>query len=75
VVVVANNEDLFWIAKVTYMDDKKIALCYYHYIINWNDKKIYKLHNSTRSCRPADLISHFFIKIMMIMKKSNFYQK
>jgi hypothetical protein len=34
VVVVANDEDLFWIAEVIYMDDKKIALYYYHYIIN-----------------------------------------
>jgi hypothetical protein len=37
VVVVANDKDLFWIA-----NDKKIALRYFHYTINWNDEKIYK---------------------------------
>jgi hypothetical protein len=50
VVVVANDKNLFWIAEVTDADDEKIALRYYHYTINRNDEKIYKLHNSTGSC-------------------------
>jgi hypothetical protein len=58
VVVVADDKDLFWIAEVTDVDDKKVALCYYHYMINRNDEKIYKLYNSTGSCGP-DIISHF----------------
>jgi hypothetical protein len=61
VVVVADNKDLFWI-EVTDANNEKVALCYYHYTINWNDEKIYKLHNSTRSYRPADIISHFSIE-------------
>jgi hypothetical protein len=28
-------------------------------MINQNDEKIYKLHNSTRSCGLADIINHF----------------
>jgi phenylacetate-coenzyme A ligase PaaK-like adenylate-forming protein len=59
VVVVADDKDLFWIAKVTDADDEKVALRYYHYMINRNEEKIYKLHNSTGSCGPADIISYF----------------
>jgi hypothetical protein len=43
VVIVADDKDLFWIAEVTDVDDKKVALHYYHYTINRNDEKIYKL--------------------------------
>jgi hypothetical protein len=43
VVVVADDKDLFWIAEVTDADDEKVALRYYHYTINRNDEKIYKL--------------------------------
>jgi hypothetical protein len=68
VVVVADDKDLFWIAEVTDVNDKKVALRYYHYLINWNDEKIYKLHNSTRSCGPADIISHFFTKDRIFTK-------
>jgi hypothetical protein len=58
VVVVANNKDLFWIAEVTDTDNKKIAFCYYHYVINWNNEKINKLYNSTRSCGPANCLGY-----------------
>jgi hypothetical protein len=68
VVVVADNKDLFWIAEVTDADDEKIALCYYHYTINRNDEKIYKLHNSTKSCGLADIISHFSIEDRIFTK-------
>jgi hypothetical protein len=44
------------------------ALHYYHYMINWNDEKIYKLHNSTKSCGPADIISHFSTKDRIFTK-------
>jgi hypothetical protein len=62
VVVVANNKDLFWIAKVTNSNDEKVAFSYYDYMINWNAEEIYKLHISTRSCRLADIISYFSTK-------------
>jgi hypothetical protein len=68
VVVVADDKDLFWIAKVTDADDKKIALHYYHYMINRNNEKIYKLHNSTRSYGLVDIISHFSTKGRILTK-------
>jgi hypothetical protein len=38
-----DDKDLFWIAKVTDTNNKKVALCYYHYTINRNDEKIQTL--------------------------------
>jgi hypothetical protein len=49
-IVVADDKDLFWIAEVTDANVEKVALHYYHYTINQNNEKIYKLHNSTKSC-------------------------
>jgi hypothetical protein len=69
---VADDKDLFWIAEVTNADDEKVALRYYHYMINWNDEKIYKLHNSTGSCGPANIISHFSQKIEFLPKMEEF---
>jgi hypothetical protein len=54
---VADDQDFFWIAEVTNANDEKVALCYYHYTNKLNDEKIYKLHNSTRSCRSANIIT------------------
>jgi hypothetical protein len=68
VVVVADDKDLFWIAKMTDADDEKVALCYYHYTINWNDEKINKLYNSTGSYKPADIIGHFSTKDRIFTK-------
>jgi hypothetical protein len=68
VVVVADDKDLFWIAEVTDTDDEKVALHYYHYTINRNDEKIYKLHNSTKSCGLADIISYFSTKDRIFTK-------
>jgi hypothetical protein len=74
VVVVADDKDLFWIAKVTDVDSKKIALRYYHYTINWSDEKIYKLHNFIRSCGLADIISHFSTKDKIFTKNRRIYK-
>jgi hypothetical protein len=68
----ADDKDLFWIAEVTDADNKKVALHYYHYTINWNNKKIYKLHNSTKSCGLADIISHFSTKDRIFTKNGEF---
>jgi hypothetical protein len=37
-VVGSDNKDLFWIAEVTNTNDKKVALHYYHYTINFLPK-------------------------------------
>jgi hypothetical protein len=42
-VVLANNQDRFWIAQVTDMDDKEISLRYFYFTRNGNDDKIYML--------------------------------
>jgi hypothetical protein len=67
-VVVADDKDLFWIAEMINTDNEKIAFHYYHYTINQNDEKIYKLHNFTRSYGPADIISHFSTKDRIFTK-------
>jgi hypothetical protein len=71
---VADDKDLFWIAEVTDADDEKVALCYYHYMINQNDKKIYKLHNSSRSCGLADIISYFSTKDRIFTKNGRIHK-
>jgi hypothetical protein len=68
----ANDKDLFWSTEVTKADDKKVALLYYHYLINRNDKKIYKLHNSTGSYGLADSSVTFPQKIELLPKMEEF---
>jgi hypothetical protein len=49
VVVISDDQDLYWIAKVTTAYKEKVALRYFYYTKNHESEKIWKLHNTTGS--------------------------
>jgi hypothetical protein len=70
VVVLADNQDRFWIAQVTDTDNEKIeiSLRYFHFTRNGNDDKRYKLHDSTGNCGISDVLCSFFSKEKIFTK-------
>jgi hypothetical protein len=46
VVVISDDQDLYWIAEVTTADEENVALRYFHYTKNRENEKIWKLHNN-----------------------------
>lgn len=59
VVVIADDNDLYWIAEITDSDEEKLVLRYFHYTKNRENEKLYKLHHTTGSCGPGDVLCHF----------------
>jgi hypothetical protein len=47
VVVLADNQDRFWIAQITDTDNEEISLRYFHFTCNGNNDKRFKLHDFT----------------------------
>jgi hypothetical protein len=68
VVVFADNQDRFWVARVTDTDDEEISLRYFHFNHNGNDDKRYKLHDSTRNYGILDVLYSFSSKEKIFTK-------
>jgi hypothetical protein len=48
VVVISDDQDLYWIAEVTTADEEKVALRYFHYTKNRENEKIWMLYNNRK---------------------------
>jgi hypothetical protein len=68
VVVLADNQDRFWIAQVTDMDDEEISLRYFHFTYNSNITK-------DISCMTPPEIMAFRIFYVVFLQKRKFLQK
>jgi hypothetical protein len=69
VVVILDDQDLYWIAEVTTADEENLALRYFHYTKNRENERIWKLHNTTGSCGPDDILCHFGTEDRIFTKK------